>query len=143
MNSSLIKQKQESQITLKTKQQRNLERNIQLSKYKKCFVRIRFPDRSELEGTFHPKENMRDVYLFVAECLRDQRAANHFHLYVTPPKQVILPSIPIGLDPGGNSTSGATPGAKVTDECLRDLGFLPATLFYFGLNQGKINQSVY
>jgi hypothetical protein len=56
LNAAIQKQKKKEQElvqgNLRTKEMRERDRIKKLSKYKKCFIRIRFPDRTELQGTF-------------------------------------------------------------------------------------------
>jgi hypothetical protein len=61
---------------------------------------------------------MTSVYEFVRSCLKDP--TGDFHLYIIPPKTTLK------ADKSKN---------------LRDLGFLPACLIYFGLNEGTQMQA--
>lgn len=108
------KEKELVEGSLRTKEMRERDRIKKLSKYKKCFIRIRFPDRTELQGTFLPVELMSSVYQFVKDCLR---VDTEFHLYTIPPKQILKPDLTTNL---------------------RDMNFLPACLIYFGLNEDKL-----
>jgi len=117
LNAAIQKQKKKEQElvhgNLRTKEMRERDRIKKLSKYKKCFIRIRFPDRTELQGTFLPLELMNSVYQFVRVCLKDN--SGDFHLYMIPPKTILK---------------------EDNTKNLRDLGFLPACLLYFGINEG-------
>jgi len=116
-----IKKEKQKQLelehgVLRTKEMRDRDRAKKLSKYTKCFIRIRFPDRVELQGTFLPVEKISSVYQFVRECLNEFNQIQEFQLYTIPPKTVIKQDDPKGL---------------------RDHGFLPACLIYFGLPDGS------
>lgn len=56
---------------------RNLEESKkqlrQLNKYKKSIIRIQFPDRNVLQGTFLPTDTIEDVHEFVREFLDNKR----------------------------------------------------------------------
>lgn len=81
----------------------------QLNKYKKAIIRIQFPDRSVLQGTFKPIETIKCVLEFVREYLDNKSL--QFYLYSTPPKEI--------LDENKN---------------LIELGFVPGAMIYFGTN---------
>jgi len=122
LNAAIQKQKKKEQEiidgSLRTKEMRERDRIKKLSKYKKCFIRIRFPDRVELQGTFLPLEKISSIYQFVRDCLREE--SQDFHLYIIPPKTILKTDDPTNL---------------------RDHNFLPACLIYFGLNEGSKIQS--
>ncbi|KAJ8924907.1 hypothetical protein NQ315_001064 [Exocentrus adspersus] len=96
---------------LMTSALRNLEESKkqlrQLSKYKRAIIRVQFPDRTVLQGSFAPTDTIRDVVKFVAEYLEDKSLK--FYVYSTPPKCV--------LD---------------EDQRLIELGFVPGAMVYFG-----------
>lgn len=62
---------------LMTAAQRELEKDKKvltlLHQYKKSVLRIKFPDRTVLQGTFSPIETISDVEKFVAEYLEDPK----------------------------------------------------------------------
>ncbi|XP_044737685.1 tether containing UBX domain for GLUT4 [Chrysoperla carnea] len=68
--------------------QKRILRN--LNQYKRSVLRIQFPDRTVLQGTFKPIETIEDVIGFVREYLNDPTV--NFHLYTTPPKTILSPS---------------------------------------------------
>jgi hypothetical protein len=60
--------------------------------YTRTLIRIRFPDRIEVQKYLHPRNTMNDVYQWVRSCLNPQIAHEHGHnieLYITPPRQVL------------------------------------------------------
>jgi tether containing UBX domain for GLUT4 len=107
-----VKAKQEAdQAVMKTQAMREKERLQRLARYKRCYIRVRFPDRTELQGTFLPTEQTTDVMEFVREALREPNLP--FYLYTTPPP------------------------TKLSDtKNIRDQSFLPAAQVFFGLPQG-------
>jgi len=56
-------------------------------KFKKTNIRIRFPDRYELQGTFDRNENIQQLGVFVSENLAFPDRP--FYFYTTPPKIVL------------------------------------------------------
>lgn len=81
----------------------------QLNKYIKTIIRIQFPDRTVLQGTFKPTETIRDVRGFICDYLEDKFI--QFYLFSTPPKKNLEDS-----------------------EILFQLGFVPRALIHFGTN---------
>nr|CAH7752591.1 unnamed protein product [Callosobruchus chinensis] len=76
---------------LKTADQRKLEESKkqlrQLNKYKKAIIRVQFPDRNVLQGTFSPVDTIKTVCDFVKVYLEDKSST--FYLYTAPPKEVL------------------------------------------------------
>jgi hypothetical protein len=62
-------------------------RERQKKRYLSTKLRIKMPDRIEIEGTFSVLETIGDVVRFVREQLRD--SAWPFYLFVTPPRTVL------------------------------------------------------
>ncbi|KAJ8958165.1 hypothetical protein NQ318_006104 [Aromia moschata] len=81
----------------------------QLNKYKKAIIRVQFPDRTVLQGTFAPIDTVGDVVKFVREYLEDKSL--DFYIYSTPPKCI--------LD---------------EEKRLLELGFVPGAMVHFGTN---------
>eukprot|EP01128_Nolandella_sp_AFSM9_P010330 TRINITY_DN7114_c0_g1_i1.p1 TRINITY_DN7114_c0_g1~~TRINITY_DN7114_c0_g1_i1.p1 ORF type:complete len:566 (+),score=132.34 TRINITY_DN7114_c0_g1_i1:30-1700(+) len=98
-----------------TKRQRELARMKKLNKFKRCIVRIRFPDRTMLEGRFLPLEPLGHIFEFVEKYIREKGG---FYLYTTPPRQE--------LDRSSTKT-------------MRDLGYLPAVLMHFGSQVDRVS----
>lgn len=84
----------------------------QLNKYKKAIIRIQFPDRTVLQGTFTPIETISDVIQFVREYLDDRSV--QFYVYSTPPKEILEES-----------------------KSLVQLGFVPGAMIHFGTDNVK------
>jgi len=100
---------------LMTKQSRDYFKSKKQKKYKKCMLRIRFPDRTILEGTFHPLNRIRDVEDYVRQNLFMSDLP--FYLYISPPVQKFTD----------------------TNATLRQSNLVPATVINFALKDGAIN----
>ncbi|KAL6077394.1 Tether containing UBX domain for GLUT4, variant 2 [Balamuthia mandrillaris] len=81
------RQKEETAGMLKTREQREKERLQHVNKFSKTLVRIRFPNRLELQATFHPNESTTAVMEFVQEQLAHPDLP--FYLFTTPPRQKV------------------------------------------------------
>lgn len=57
-----------------------------LNKYKKAIIRVQFPDRTVLQGTFTPVDTIDDVMKFVREYLEDKS----LNFYVCKLKKLIM-----------------------------------------------------
>ncbi|XP_050526439.1 tether containing UBX domain for GLUT4-like [Daktulosphaira vitifoliae] len=66
----------------KTQNQLNI-----LHKYKKCIVRIHFPDRLVLQSVFKPTDSIGDVTNFIRKYLINE--SMDFHLFTAPPKTIL------------------------------------------------------
>lgn len=96
---------------LKTSHMRRKEYLMRISKYKKCFIRIKFPDNYSIQGTFYPQETTEHVINFVKENIIDPTI--DFYLYTTPPIE------PLHMN-----------------KSLRDQNLVPAAQVYFGIKGG-------
>lgn len=103
---------------LMTKKMRDAEQAKKRSRFRKALLRIRFPDRVELQGTFEPSSTVRDVRKFVRERLRNPGQVS-FHLFVVPPKTIL----------------------KDLDSTLWNNGLVPAALVHFGVDSGPSESS--
>ncbi|XP_066156793.1 tether containing UBX domain for GLUT4 [Euwallacea fornicatus] len=96
---------------LKTSHLRELEESKKqlrsLNKYKRTIIRVQFPDRTVIQGTFKPMETVRDVLEFIRGYLENQNL--DFYLYSTPPKSILC-----------------------QDNKLIEIGCVPGALLYFG-----------
>lgn len=72
---------------LMTSAQRELEKNKKilslLNQYKKTVLRIKFPDRTVLQGTFSTVEKVSDVEKFVASYLENPKISFYLCKYCT------------------------------------------------------------
>lgn len=71
---------------LREQQEQKNKRN----KITRCDVRVRFPDRTNIEISFNPDETISNVYQLVAQSLIDETLT--FTLHITHPYQLIEPS---------------------------------------------------
>ncbi|XP_050425420.1 tether containing UBX domain for GLUT4 [Adelges cooleyi] len=71
-------------VLQKTQNQLNL-----LYQYKKCIVRVHFPNRLVLQSVFKSTENVSDVISFLRKYLVD--GSMEFHLFTAPPKIILNP----------------------------------------------------
>jgi len=110
------KEEEQTKSIFRTKEMRERDKAKKWAKYKKCFIRIRFPDRTELQATFGPLEKPAALYTFISESLREENRNVEFHIYTIPPKSII---------------------SSNEDTNFRDLGLLPAALVHFGLAEGS------
>ncbi|XP_055390002.1 tether containing UBX domain for GLUT4 [Condylostylus longicornis] len=58
-----------------------------MEQYKHCVIRIQFPDRLVLQGTFRSIESIDDVHNFVKKYLKNPEIT--FHLFTIPPKKIL------------------------------------------------------
>uniref|UniRef100_A0A224Z5H2 Tether containing UBX domain for GLUT4 n=1 Tax=Rhipicephalus zambeziensis TaxID=60191 RepID=A0A224Z5H2_9ACAR len=72
---------------LETKQLREQRQERLAKNYPVVLIRIYFPDRYVLQGTFLAEERVADVVQFVRGFLRDNTM--EFNLYTAPPKQIL------------------------------------------------------
>jgi len=73
---------------LTTKAVRDLEKAQSEIVYSKTLIRVKFPDRVVIQGYFHPRHTMSDVYLWLATCLNSD-TSYEYELYTSPPKTVL------------------------------------------------------
>ena len=75
----------EKEIMTKTKREELKEKAY--LKFKKTNIRVRFPDRFELQATFSSKEGIEQLYHFVS--LHLNHPNKQFFFYTTPPKTIL------------------------------------------------------
>ncbi|XP_014774030.1 tether containing UBX domain for GLUT4 isoform X2 [Octopus bimaculoides] len=100
-------------VPLMTKSAKEAKLFQKYAKYKKATIRIHFPDRMVLQGTFHPREDVAALHQFVRDNLEDSKTV--FHLYISPPKQIL----------------------KDTSENLISAKLVPASNVFFGSTHNK------
>lgn len=93
--------------------QRELEQSKKtlslLNQHRKTVLRIKFPDRTVLQGTFAPLEPISAVEKFVSDYLENPKLS--FYLYTTPPKRILK-----------------------SEDRLVDCDCVPCCILYLGLN---------
>lgn len=108
INIQKVMKEREAMSNFQNKRKKQLEALQKREVYTRTLVRIRFPDRTLLQGTFSVKETERDIYTFVARSLA--QAGRNFHLFFAPPKTIV----------------------KATQNDLKS--YAPASLLNFGWN---------
>jgi len=93
----------------KTQHQLNL-----LHKYKKCIIRIHFPNRLVLQTVFKTTETVLDIINYVRKYLVDESL--DFSLFTTPPKTILKP-----------------------EETLLECGCVPSAMIHFSCNGTEMN----
>ena len=127
---------------LTTKAIRDLEKAQKERVFSQTLVRIKFPDRICIQGYFHPRNTMLDVYNWIMECLIyipdninsittsttasktkmgefNDINATIFELYMTPPKQLYL-----------------------QNKTLHDLKLVPAAIFHLSWKSKDIEDVI-
>ncbi|RIA95236.1 hypothetical protein C1645_816969 [Glomus cerebriforme] len=79
--------KAKENAVFKTRAVREQEEKARERKYPKTMIRVRFPDSFQLQMNFLSKETVGQLYEFVKGALRTPQRS--FHLYTSPPKNVI------------------------------------------------------
>lgn len=80
------KRQHAEQAVLMTKSMREKIKEKQWQKFKRCMIRVRFPDRMEIQRNFHPRAHVSSIFQFVRDCLRNPQGSEfEFSLYTTPP----------------------------------------------------------
>ncbi|KAF8510939.1 hypothetical protein BU17DRAFT_55042 [Hysterangium stoloniferum] len=79
---------------LKTQEIRDRELKAKMARWPTTRIRVKFPDRTQLERTFPSTDKIRSVYAFVRNSLRDDIKPNKFILYQTPPRRELKVSDP-------------------------------------------------
>jgi len=88
--SDLTRQRKEMEdILLQTQASREAAYLSRLNKYPKTVIRVNFPDRFVLQGSFKSIDTVQKLMDFVKSFLEDE--SQEFHLYITPPKYVLKP----------------------------------------------------
>ncbi|KZV87191.1 hypothetical protein EXIGLDRAFT_208520 [Exidia glandulosa HHB12029] len=79
---------------LRTKAMRDAEQKTKLDRWPNTTIRIRFPDRTQLEKSFPSTDRIKAVYVFVRDSLADEVKPIKFVLYQSPPKRELKNSDP-------------------------------------------------
>jgi hypothetical protein len=77
---------------LTTKAIRDLNKAMTERVFSRYAIRIRFPDRCQLQGYFHPYHSMADIYAWIRGCLTSE--AKDWEIYIAPPKTILLENDP-------------------------------------------------
>jgi len=79
---------------LKTQQIREQELKSKMERWPTTRIRVKFPDRTQLERTFPSTDKIKSVYAFVRSSLRDDVKPIKFVLYQAPPRREFKVSDP-------------------------------------------------
>jgi hypothetical protein len=131
----------EDDTPLTTRAVRELQRSQRERVYARTLVRIRFPDRVCLQGFFHPRHTIADVYDWVRSSLNTDghthvpsvptgaRDTSLFELYTSPPRTVLHPcALPPSSSGTGRRDEEASSSASAAT--LSELRLVPAALIH-------------
>ncbi|KAF8518474.1 hypothetical protein JB92DRAFT_2787370 [Gautieria morchelliformis] len=107
---------------LKTREIRERETNSKLTRWPTTTIRVKFPDRTQLEKSFPSTDKIRTVYAFVRNSLRHDVKSSKFVLYQTPPRRELKVSDP-----------------KVRDLTLFELQLAPSSVLLLGFQDESLN----
>ncbi|KAL7004156.1 hypothetical protein EMMF5_006283 [Cystobasidiomycetes sp. EMM_F5] len=110
-----------------TRKQRDLDarkkEEKRVNRYPRTTIRIRFPDRHQLETTFPSSKTLQAVYDFTKESLNEEWRESPFILY-TPPRFELRLNDP-----------------KVTGKSLLDLQLAPSSALHIKFSEESLNES--
>ncbi|KAF9954656.1 Tether containing UBX domain for GLUT4 [Mortierella alpina] len=115
MNSQKAKREEEENRGFKTAATRAEEEKARERRYPKTIIRVRFPDRVQLQATFKSQETVGDLRKWVKSACVGQGEA--FELYTTPPKKVLSDD----------------------KQTLYQAGLAPQSIVYFSWKDSKLN----
>ncbi|KAF9119931.1 Plant UBX domain-containing protein 1, partial [Mortierella sp. GBA39] len=117
MNSQKARREEEENRGFKTAATRAEEEKARERRYPKTIIRIRFPDRIQLQATFRSQETVGDLRNWVSKACVGQ--GEKFDLYTTPPKKVLADN----------------------KQTLYQAGLAPQSIVYFTWVDSKLNLS--
>ncbi|KAH7047699.1 hypothetical protein BKA57DRAFT_463151 [Linnemannia elongata] len=117
MNSQKARREEEENRGFKTAATRAEEEKARERRYPKTIIRIRFPDRIQLQATFRSQETLGDLRNWVSKACVGQ--GEKFDLYTTPPKKVLADN----------------------KQTLYQAGLAPQSIVYFTWVDSKLNLS--
>ncbi|KAG9069390.1 Tether containing UBX domain for GLUT4 [Linnemannia hyalina] len=117
MNSQKARRQEEENRGFKTAAARAEEEKARERRYPKTIIRIRFPDRIQLQATFRSQETVGDLRNWVSKACVGQ--GEKFDLYTTPPKKVLADN----------------------KQTLYQAGLAPQSVVYFTWVDSKLNLS--
>eukprot|EP01032_Pedospumella_encystans_P011527 gene11527-13397_t len=134
---------------LTTQAVRDLQRAQKERVFNRTLIKIKFPDRVSLQGYFHPRDTVQDVYEWVASCLSIDGSSDNnngigqkqwcFELYTSPPRTVLSP-----FSSNANSSSkGSKSDQKNSNDAptLASMGFVPAAVIYLAWKNTNLKAS--
>jgi len=109
---------------LLTRAQREEQAKTKRDRWPNTTIRVRFPDRTQLEKTFPSSGKIRSVYAFVRDSLREDVKPIKFVLSSSPPSRDLKVSDP-----------------TVRDLTLAELGLAPSSVLHFRFIDDELNRS--
>jgi len=109
---------------LLTRAQREEQAKTKRDRWPNTTIRVRFPDRTQLEKTFPSSGKIRSVYAFVRDSLREDVKPIKFVLSSSPPPRDLKVSDPI-----------------VRDLTLAELGLAPSSVLHLRFIDDELNRS--
>ena len=103
---------------------REAEEKAKRERWPNTTIRVKFPDRTQLEKTFLSTDKIRSIYAFVRSSLRDDIKPIKFILYQTPPKRDLKVSDP-----------------KVRDLTLAQLQLAPSSVLMLRFEDESLNST--
>ncbi|KAM6504388.1 hypothetical protein JOM56_001331 [Amanita muscaria] len=79
---------------LQTRAMRDSTEKVKREKWPYTTIRVRFPDRTQLEAVYSSSDKIKSVYAFVRSCLKEDVKPIKFILYQSPPKRDLKVSDP-------------------------------------------------
>ncbi|KAG0246938.1 Tether containing UBX domain for GLUT4 [Mortierella sp. GBA43] len=117
MDSQKAKREEEENRGFKTAAMRAEEDKARERRYPKTIVRVRFPDRVQIQATFSSQETIADLRQWVTDVCVGQ--GEKFDLYISPPRKVLTDN----------------------KQTLYQAGLTPQSIVYFSWADSKLNQS--
>ncbi|KAF9087833.1 Tether containing UBX domain for GLUT4 [Mortierella sp. AD031] len=115
LNGQKARREEEENRGFKTAAARAEEEKAKERRYPKTIIRIRFPDRIQLQATFRSQETVGDLREWVSKACIGQ--GEKFDLYTTPPKKVLADN----------------------KQTLYQAGLAPQSIVYFSWADSKLN----
>ncbi|KAK2463485.1 hypothetical protein APHAL10511_004571 [Amanita phalloides] len=109
---------------LRTRAMRESVEKARKDRWPVTTIRVRFPDRTQLEKVFPSSDKIKSIYAFVRHCLNDEAKAVKFILYQAPPKRDLRVSDP-----------------KVRDLSLADLQLAPSSILLLRFESENLNST--
>jgi len=111
---------------LQTRAMRESSVRAKQERWPSTTIRIRFPDRTQLEAEFSSTDKIKSVYAFVRGCLKEEVKPIKFILYQSPPKRDLKVSDP-----------------RVRDLSLGALNLAPSSILLLRFESEEFNSASY
>lgn len=111
---------------LQTRAMRDSTEKVKREKWPYTTIRVRFPDRTQLEAVYSSSDKIKSVYAFVRSCLKEDVKPIKFILYQSPPKRDLKVSDP-----------------NVRDLSLSELQLSPSSVLLLRFESEELNSTSY